>query len=51
VRDIWHGRGLRTVPELKQALDIVRVEAKPEDAVFITGSLFLVGEARPLLVQ
>jgi dihydrofolate synthase / folylpolyglutamate synthase len=36
-----------TVPE---ALEIVR-HAEPGDVVFITGSLFVVGEARALLVQ
>ena len=35
-----------TVPE---ALDVTRREAFPTDAVIITGSLFLVGEARALL--
>jgi dihydrofolate synthase / folylpolyglutamate synthase len=42
---------LRTAPVLSDALAVVRREAAPEDAVFITGSLFLVGEARALLVQ
>jgi dihydrofolate synthase / folylpolyglutamate synthase len=42
---------LRTAPVLSDALEIVRREAAPQDAVFITGSLFLVGEARALLVQ
>ena len=35
---------------LTAALETVRRLAAPEDAVFITGSLFLVGEARALLV-
>jgi dihydrofolate synthase / folylpolyglutamate synthase len=42
---------LRTAPVLADALSVIRREAAPEDAVFITGSLFLVGEARALLVQ
>ena len=42
---------LRTAPRLEQALEIVRAEAAPEDVVFITGSLYLVGEARPLFVK
>ena len=42
---------LRTAPRLAQALEIVRAEAAPEDVVFITGSLYLVGEARPLFVK
>jgi dihydrofolate synthase/folylpolyglutamate synthase len=41
----------RTAVNLAAALAIVRAEAAPADAVFITGSLFLVGEARALLVQ
>jgi dihydrofolate synthase / folylpolyglutamate synthase len=39
---------LRVAPDLKAALALTR-EAAPEDAVFITGSLFLVGEAYGLL--
>jgi folylpolyglutamate synthase/dihydropteroate synthase len=42
---------LRTAPVLADALEVIRRETAPEDAVFITGSLFLVGEARALLVQ
>jgi dihydrofolate synthase/folylpolyglutamate synthase len=41
----------RTAPDLPAALNLIRRQAAPEDAVFITGSLFLVGEARALLVQ
>jgi dihydrofolate synthase/folylpolyglutamate synthase len=39
---------LRVAPSLAEALRLVE-QASPEDAVFITGSLFLVGEARALL--
>lgn len=42
---------IRTADTLREALDIVKGEAHSDDAVFITGSLFLVGEARALLVQ
>ncbi|MGD0200134.1 MAG: folylpolyglutamate synthase/dihydrofolate synthase family protein [Bryobacteraceae bacterium] len=42
---------LRVAQTVAQALQIVRREAAPEDAVFVTGSLFLVGEARELLVS
>jgi dihydrofolate synthase/folylpolyglutamate synthase len=42
---------LRTAAVLSDALAVVQREAAPDDAVFITGSLFLVGEARALLVQ
>lgn len=39
---------LRTAPGLRQALDLVH-DAPPEDVIFITGSLYLVGEARALI--
>ncbi|MBL8222872.1 MAG: bifunctional folylpolyglutamate synthase/dihydrofolate synthase, partial [Bryobacterales bacterium] len=45
-----HGKA-RVAPRLADALAMVRAEAGPEDAVFVSGSLFLVGEARALLVQ
>ncbi len=41
--------GARVVASVPEALALIRAAA-PEDTVFITGSLFLVGEARPLLV-
>ena len=41
--------GLCTAPALEDALRMVR-DAGPEDVVFITGSLFLVAEARAMLV-
>jgi dihydrofolate synthase/folylpolyglutamate synthase len=42
---------LDVVPRLADALALIRAEADPADAVFVTGSLFLVGEARALLLQ
>ena len=39
---------IRTAPNLRQALDLV-ADAAPDDAIFITGSLYLVGEARALI--
>lgn len=44
-----HSR-LRVAPNLTEALQMAR-EAVPEGAIFITGSLFLVGEARALLCK
>jgi folylpolyglutamate synthase/dihydropteroate synthase len=44
-----HGRA-RIAPTIREALDIVRREVPPADAVFVTGSLFLVAEARRLLL-
>ena len=48
---MWTGTNLRTAPDLERALELVRRESQRNDVVFITGSLFLVGEARALLVQ
>jgi dihydrofolate synthase / folylpolyglutamate synthase len=42
---VGHSR-VRVAPTLDAALDCVRASAAPEDVVFITGSLFLVGEAK-----
>ncbi|MBZ5725331.1 MAG: bifunctional folylpolyglutamate synthase/dihydrofolate synthase [Acidobacteriia bacterium] len=50
LRDIIDHPGLRTAPTLADALAMVR-DAPPEDAIFVTGSLFLVAEARALLVK
>ncbi|HUQ95485.1 MAG TPA: folylpolyglutamate synthase/dihydrofolate synthase family protein [Bryobacteraceae bacterium] len=38
-------------PNLAAALELARAGASPDDAIFISGSLFLVGEARALLVR
>jgi dihydrofolate synthase/folylpolyglutamate synthase len=40
---------LRIAPSLEEALAMVR-DSRPEEAIFITGSLFLVAEARALLL-
>jgi len=50
VRELVSHPRLRTAPRLAGALEMARQTA-PEDVVFVTGSLFLVGEARALLVQ
>jgi dihydrofolate synthase/folylpolyglutamate synthase len=44
------GRG-HIAPTIKDALDLVRGQADSEDLVVITGSLFLVGEARSHFVR
>jgi dihydrofolate synthase / folylpolyglutamate synthase len=44
------GRG-RIAPTVKDALDLARGQADAEDLVVITGSLFLVGEARSQFVK
>jgi dihydrofolate synthase/folylpolyglutamate synthase len=46
-----HDSRVRTSPTIVDALSIVRREAQPADAVFVTGSLFVVGEARELLLK
>jgi dihydrofolate synthase/folylpolyglutamate synthase len=43
------GDNVEVAPTVSEALDVIRRSAFPTDAVFITGSLFLVGEARALL--
>jgi dihydrofolate synthase/folylpolyglutamate synthase len=51
VRGMWPGCNVRAAGTLDGALELVRAEADPADVIFITGSLFVVGEARALLVQ
>ena len=48
LREIADHPDLRVAPALEDALALV-ADGSDEDAVFITGSLFLVGEARSLL--
>jgi dihydrofolate synthase/folylpolyglutamate synthase len=50
LRDIGGHPNLRTAPTLRDALALVE-DASPEDVVFVTGSLFLVAEARALLTS
>jgi dihydrofolate synthase/folylpolyglutamate synthase len=51
LRDIGAHPGLRTAPTLRAALALVEEDASPGDVVFITGSLFLVAEARAILTS
>jgi dihydrofolate synthase / folylpolyglutamate synthase len=48
IRDLVDHPSLRVASTLQDALKLLLL-ASPQDAVFITGSLFLVGEARALL--
>jgi dihydrofolate synthase/folylpolyglutamate synthase len=41
-----HASRFSVIPEAEQALDSVLAKAAPDDAVFITGSLYLVGQLR-----
>ncbi len=49
LRDLSGASHARLAPSIRDALVMLQ-SAAPGDAVFITGSLYLVGEARPLLV-
>ena len=48
IRDLAEHPDLRVAATLREALELVR-DATPQDAIVITGSLYLVGEARTLL--
>ncbi len=50
IRDLSGAANARLAPTIQDALALLS-GAEPEDAIFITGSLYLVGEARPLLVK
>jgi len=51
LRDIGAHPDIRTAPALREALALVEDDASPDDVVFITGSLFLVAEARAILTS
>ena len=48
IRDLAEHPDVRIAPTVEQALELVR-DATAQDAIVITGSLYLVGEARSLL--
>jgi dihydrofolate synthase/folylpolyglutamate synthase len=50
LRDIGGHPNLRTAPTLRDALALVE-DASPQDVIFVTGSLFLVAEARAILTS
>jgi dihydrofolate synthase/folylpolyglutamate synthase len=50
LRDIGAHPDLRTAPTLRDALALIE-DASPEDVIFVTGSLFLVAEARAILTS
>jgi dihydrofolate synthase/folylpolyglutamate synthase len=50
LRDIGGHPDLRAAPTLRDALELV-ADASPEDVIFVTGSLFLVAEARAILTS
>jgi dihydrofolate synthase / folylpolyglutamate synthase len=41
-----HARHSQTIPDAERALDYAAASARPEDVIFITGSLYLVGQLR-----
>jgi dihydrofolate synthase/folylpolyglutamate synthase len=49
IRELADHPRVRTAATIEEALATIRREAAPKDAVFISGSLFLVGEARQIL--
>jgi dihydrofolate synthase/folylpolyglutamate synthase len=49
IRQVTQHHDLRTAANLGEALAMVK-GATPQDAIFVTGSLFLVAEAREMLV-
>ncbi|HZT38266.1 MAG TPA: folylpolyglutamate synthase/dihydrofolate synthase family protein [Bryobacteraceae bacterium] len=51
IRDLWPEGNVLVADTIDRAIAIARDRATPGDAIFITGSLFLVGEARALLLQ
>jgi dihydrofolate synthase/folylpolyglutamate synthase len=50
LRDLIDHPSVRVAPDLSQALELLR-DASTRDIVFISGSLYLVGEARALFVK
>jgi dihydrofolate synthase/folylpolyglutamate synthase len=50
LRAVASHANLRVAPTLEEALRLV-ADASPDEVIFITGSLFLVAEARALLVR
>ncbi len=50
IRDLADHESIQVAPNLKTALALAAAAA-PQDAIFVTGSLFLVGEARALLAH
>jgi dihydrofolate synthase/folylpolyglutamate synthase len=50
IRQVAEHGDLRTAANLGEALGMVTADATAEDVIFITGSLFLVAEAREMLV-
>jgi dihydrofolate synthase/folylpolyglutamate synthase len=42
----YHARHSETIPDAEKALDYVLATAQPEDAIFVCGSLYLVGQLR-----
>ncbi len=51
IRNLWPAHDVLVADNVETAIAIARESMWPGDAIFITGSLFLVGEARALLLQ
>ncbi|MCC6586465.1 MAG: bifunctional folylpolyglutamate synthase/dihydrofolate synthase [Bryobacterales bacterium] len=48
VAEMFDHPRVRTAPNVRAAFEMIRREAAPTDVAFVTGSLFLVGEARKI---
>jgi dihydrofolate synthase/folylpolyglutamate synthase len=48
IREMLDEPDLKTAPSLKDAIAMAKAGATPNDVIFITGSLFLIGEAKRL---
>jgi folylpolyglutamate synthase/dihydropteroate synthase len=42
----YHARHSETIPDAEKAFDHVLAQAQPGDAIFICGSLYLIGQLR-----
>jgi folylpolyglutamate synthase/dihydropteroate synthase len=47
LQELWPGSRVAATP--REAIELVRSEAKADDTVLICGSLYLIGEARAML--
>jgi folylpolyglutamate synthase/dihydropteroate synthase len=45
-----HAAAFEIIPDADRALDAALAEASPDDAIVITGSLYLIGQLRARLV-
>jgi folylpolyglutamate synthase/dihydropteroate synthase len=46
VRELGYDRAVEVYPDVLQAMDAVLGRSRPDDLILITGSLYMIGEAR-----